>query len=210
MTRFQQMLSRFYELAQPVPEFMNYLRKHQIDLAEVGTSVGIFGVALCRSFEYPDGSLGFEFSRHGIPHAVIEALYFRQMDGVRETYPADLVAWPLNDRFSFATALGPHEGAELLGPLSAVQRGGHPLRIFRTPLNWMKNGCEGSVLLKHGAVYWLNKAGGPFIAEDFEHAVELRELVGHKHQILVPSFKRIAACTLLIIPPKATSKSRPK
>ena len=193
MTRFQQMLTRFYELAQPVPEFMNYLRKHQIDLAELGTSVGIFGVALCRSFEYPDGSLGFEFSCHGIPYAVIEALCFRRVNGLRETYPADLVAWPVNNPNSFATALGPREGAELLGPLSAVQRGGQPLRIFSTPEDWLKNGCEGSVLLKQGAEYWLHKAGGPFIAEDFHHASELRELLGRQHQILIPSVERIVA-----------------
>ena len=193
MTRLQQMLSHFYELAHPVPEFMNYLGKYRIDLVEVGTSVGIFGVALCRNFEYPDGSQGFEFSRRGVPCAVIEALCFRRMNGMCETYSADLVAWPLDDQFSFATAMGPHEGAELLGPLSAVQRGGHPLRIFRTPLDWLQNGCEGSVVLKQGAEYWLNKAGGPFIAEDFEHAVELRGLVGCKHQILVPSIERIAA-----------------
>lgn len=193
MTRFQQIFAHFYELALPVPEFINYLSEHQLDLAEIIANVGIFGVALCRNFGYSDSSHGFEFSQHGIPCAVIEALCFRRMHGVLETYPADLVAWPLNDKFSFATALGPSEGAELLGSLAAIQRGGQPLRIFRTPQDWLKSKCAGSVLLKPGSEYWLHKAGGPFVAEDIEHAAELRELLGRRYQILVPSFKRIAA-----------------
>ncbi len=187
MNRLQQMLSEFYQLAQPVPEFMSHLRWHRFDLATLPSEIGIFGVALCRRFEWPDGSAGFEFSLHGVPCAVIEAICYRQDVGLIEPYTADLVAWPVNDPHSFATALGPCDGAELLGPLAAVKRGGQPLHMFQSPFAWMQNNCGGSVLLKPGAEFWLHKAGGPFVAEDFRHAIKLRELLGGKHQILVPS-----------------------
>lgn len=193
MSRLQQMLAEFYRLAQPVPEFMNYIRQHQLNLADLRSEIGIFGVAMCRRFEWQDGSPGFEFSAQGIPCAVIEAVCYRREDGLIEPYPADLVAWPLSHPSSFATALGPHDGAELLGPLAAVQRGGQPLKVFRTPLRWLLANGEGVVLLKPGAEFWLHQAGSPFIAEDFRHAIELRELLGHKHKILVPSVERLVA-----------------
>ena len=42
------------------------------------------------------------------------------------------------------------------------------------------------------AAFWLHKTGSAFIAQDFEHAGELRELPGGKHQIPVSLVERIA------------------
>ena len=77
-----------------------------------------------------------------------------------------------------------------------VQRGGMPLVIHRTPLDWLKAGCQGCVALKPAARHWLLKAGGPFIVEDVEHGRELRQLLGldaGRHRILVPKHEARAA-----------------
>ena len=85
----------------------------------------------------------------------------------------------------------------IVGSLSAVSRGGEPLRLWRTPLEWLTSDCSGSVPIKYGAGYWLRKAGGPFWVDDAEHAAEIQGLLGadaHMHRILVarPEFKRAA------------------
>ena len=81
--------------------------------------------------------------------------------------------------------------------LAAVDRGGQPLRLFRTPLEWLQADCQGAVPLKSGAGYWLRKCGGPFIVDDFDHATQIQALLGadaHMHRILLArsDFRRAA------------------
>jgi hypothetical protein len=186
-SRLQVMRKRLYQIGEPTPEFFDYRKEHALDLRTIEAHAGIFAVALVKAYFDTDGSGLFEFDAIGVPAAVIEAILF---DTQCEPYTADLVAWPLHAPEDFVTALGPDAGAAVLGVVSMVLRGGLPLRVYRTPLNWLKAGCEGCVpLSEKGGSDWLAKAGGPFIVEDVEHGRELRDLLGHRvgaNSILVP------------------------
>ena len=175
-------------VAGPSPELFRYIRQHRLDLPNVQAHAGYFNVALVDFMADT-----FLFDPEGEPAAVIEALLF---DHSREVFTADLVAWPIHEPWAFATAMGDSDGADVLGPQNMVQRGGAPLVIHRTPLDWLKAGCEGCVALKPAARHWLLKAGGPFIVEDVEHGRELRQLLGPnspRHRILVPQHEARAA-----------------
>ncbi len=174
-------------VAGPTPELFQYIRKHRLDLAMVQAHAGYLNIALAAFMADT-----FLFDSDGEPAAVIEALLF---DHDREEFTADVVAWPVHDPWAFATAMGDRDGAAVLGPQNMVQRGGQPLVVHRTPLDWLQAECTGCVLLKPAAGEWLLKAGGPFIAEDAEHGRELRELLGAnalRHRILIPNMRAAA------------------
>lgn len=174
------------------PELAAYLRKHRIDDRDAHAHAGGINVALVKFLGDNSGDSRFAFDIDGQPAVVIEAILFGH---AREPFVADLVAWPINDPDTFATAMGANDGADVLGPQNMIQRGGAPLTVHRTPLAWLKAGCEGCVPLKRGARHWLHRAGGPFIAEDTDHGRELRQLLGAnamRHRILVPEKARAA------------------
>ncbi|WP_395664217.1 hypothetical protein [Aestuariivirga sp.] len=169
------------------PEFRSYLRRHHIDLETCNAHCGYFNVALVKFWTGNDGDRSFTFDPDGQPAAIIEALLF---DDDKEPFTADLVAWPLNAPGEFVTAMGLNDGADVLGPVNMVRRAGVPLVLHRTPLAWLQAGCQGCVPLKPGARHWLAKAGGPFVVEDVDHGLELRDLLedrDRRHEILVPS-----------------------
>lgn len=178
------------------PEFRSYLKRHRIDLECCNAHCGYFNVALVKFWTGNDGDQNFTFDPDGQAAAIIEALLF---DHDREPFTADLVAWPLNEPRNFVTAMGLNDGADVLGPVNMVQRGGAPLVIHRTPLAWLQAGCDGCVILKPGARHWLDRAGGPFITDSLEHGLEVRELLdllgpkARRHEILVPTGDRRAA-----------------
>ena len=173
-------------------ELRDYLKRHHLSLGDVIAHAGFLNVALVRFWTGNDGDETFSFDPGGRPAAVIEALLY---DNEREPFTADLVAWPLYEPHNFATVMGLNDGADVLGPISMVKRGGKPLRVHRTPLDWLKAGCTGCVPLKPGARHWLKRAGGPFIADDVEHGIELRKFLGSgmRERILVPDPRRAAA-----------------
>ena len=194
ISKLDWMRQQFYGMAEPCPEWWTFIRQNKIDLKRVEPHCGIFGVALCNSYEAINGARVFEFSPDGIACAVIEAIAFRREHGGINPYTVDLVAWPLQAPFSFATALGTGEGCELLGAWNACRTDGSPLAIQGTPLAWLQTRCEGCVVLKHeGGGFWLNKAGGPFVCEDAEHALEIKHMLGPQgrhHKILIPNSER--------------------
>ena len=174
------------------PELKTYLARHRLSLAAVMAHAGFLSIALVKFLGSNSGEETFLFDADGEPAAVIEALLF---DHCREQFTADLVAWPVNDPAAFVTAMGPNDGADSLGPQWMVKRRGAPLVVHRTPLRWLQSGCEGCVPLKPGARHWLDRAGGPLIAEDLEHGRELRDMLGanaSRHRILVPDAARAA------------------
>jgi hypothetical protein len=174
------------------PELREYIRRHRLSLGDCMAHAAFLNIALVKFLSSNSGEQTFEFDVDGEPAAVIEALLF---DAFREPFTADLVAWPLDDPLAFATAMGANDGADVLGPVNMVQRGGKPLLIHRTPLAWLKAGGQGCCLLKPGAWHWLRRVGGPFIAQDGEHGRELRDLLGTeaaRHRILVPAEARAA------------------
>lgn len=170
--------SEALRVAGPCPELVQYIRAQQIDEEAVTAHAG--GLDLALAAFHGDT---FDFDIDGEPAAVIDAYLF---DHAREQAVADLVAWPIADPAVFATAMGCNDGADILGPVHMIARHGAPLKVHRTPLGWLKAKCEGCVPLKPGARHWLVWAGGPFIAEDIEHGRELREMLGHRHRILIP------------------------
>jgi len=172
------------------PEFRDYIARHNLDLGAVIAHAGFLNIALVRYLTDDTGGCSFSFDADGTPSAVIEAIVF---DFNREPVTVDLVAWRLGDPDAFATAMGPDDGADVLGPVAMVARRGGVLKVYRTPLAWLKAGCDGCVPLKPGAAYWLRLAGGPFAAEDIEHGRELRDLLGSgSHRILIPQPARVA------------------
>ena len=61
-------------------------------------------------------------------------------------------------------------------PFSLVREAG-ALPVWRSPLNWLRAGREGIVLIRPtAAAYFLDDAG-PLLAEDVAHAAELRRLM---------------------------------
>jgi hypothetical protein len=177
-------------------ECRNYLKSQLLELASVIAHAGFLTVALAKFYSAETGDHTFVIDLDGEPAAIIEALAF---DSDREQVTADYVAWPLADPYAYATALGLNDGADVLGPANMVQRGGKPLVIHRTPLEWLQAGGEGCVMLKPGspvACQWLARAGGPFIAQDIAHGREIRAMLGRvaaRHRILVPQAEASAA-----------------
>ena len=196
MSKLDWMRQQLYQMAKPCTEWWSFIYQNKIDPSALEPHCGTIGVALCKSLETSNGDMLFEFSSKGIPCVVIEAICFRRECGNINPYTADLVAWPLHAPDSFATALGTDEGCELLGAWSACRTDRSPLTVNRTPLAWLRSGCQGIVMLKPGAEYWLLKAGGPFVCEDESHALELKNLLGPRgrhHKILIPNSERKAA-----------------
>lgn len=183
------MRRELYAKGELTPELKAYIRLHRLDVPTIEAHAGLIAVCLCKF--YGGGNSGesvFQFAADGEPSAVIQAL---AVDG---RSVMDLVAWPLLQPHLAATAV---READVLGPLNMVRRGGRPLHVYRTPLAWLKAGCTGCVVLNQDwAAYWLDHAGGPFVAEDVQHGREIRELLGEKagrHRVLVPAIKARAA-----------------
>jgi hypothetical protein len=51
------------------------------------------------------------------------------------------------------------------------------LPVWRSPLNWLRAGREGIVLIRPGAAAYFLDDAGPLLAEDLAHAAELRGLL---------------------------------
>ena len=185
--RIMQMRHELYCRGEWTPEAGRYVRRLGIDLRYVEAHAGIFAVCLCKFFGGNTGEAIFEFSPEGVPAAVIEAF---KADGASVV---DLIAWPLDDPEQIATA---GREADMLGIWSMLQRGGRPLRVHRTPEGWLQAKCDGCCVINPDwGGYWLDKAGGPFIAEDVQHGHELRHVLGRnaaRHRLLVPDEARAA------------------
>jgi hypothetical protein len=187
------MRARLYAMGDVTPEFFAYTEHFSLDLKTIEAHAGLFAVVLASFRESANEGPVFEFDVGGVPAAVIEALAFDQQ---REPFVADLVAWPLHDPWSFATALGQTKGADVLGIPNMVQRGGNPLEVYSTPLDWLRAGCAGCVPLNDaGGRYWLDKAGGPFVVRNVDEGLWLQAFLGSRasrHHILVPLEERAA------------------
>jgi len=178
--RLGPMRRQFYDLGEWTPDARDYARRHRLDLDLVRAHAGHFAVMLCKFFRNNDGSRVFQFAPDGVPAAVIEAL------GGDGHSVVDLVAWPTEAPWQFATAI---EEADVLGAWQMLQRGGAPLAVFDTPLAWLKAGCTDCVPISPDwSGYWLDRAGGPFVAQSVDGGRAVRDLLGPRavrHRILV-------------------------
>jgi len=176
---------QFYECAGWTREASAYVKAHGLDLDVIAAHAGTFAVCLAQLSPNTEPAQ-FDFTPEGVPCAVIEVL-----DENAETV-IDLVAWPLHASERLATAVGE---ADMLGipcmrnPATYV--GGRPLRVHRTPLGWLKAGCQGCVVLNRDwGGYWLRQAPGPLLAENLAHGRELRRMLGTGYdasRLLVPA-----------------------
>ena len=159
-----------------------YCRQHSIAWRETEPACG--GVYLAPIMPLPGGR--FDFAPDGVEAVVCEAI---DPDGIEVI---DLVAWSADDPARVWTAIG---AAAVLGANVAANPAtfafGRPLRLFRTPLCWLKAGCDGIAILDlDRAVRWLIEADVPVLAaEDDAHAAELhaaRVRLIQGQRILVP------------------------
>ncbi|HEV2602993.1 MAG TPA: hypothetical protein VGU24_04955 [Microvirga sp.] len=172
-TAIQRMRGELYERAEHTAELYELIRREGLDRRTIEAHAGL--LVACPVKFLPDRT--FEMVDHGTSAAVIEAFDSDDCTVV------DLVAWPFNKPDRFATALG-HAGglglARVRNPASFY--GGRPLRVYRTPLAWLKAGCGGVVVLREESAFlWLSAALGDLAAEDLEHARML-------HRVLHPFF----------------------
>ncbi|MCW6509690.1 hypothetical protein [Lichenifustis flavocetrariae] len=108
----------------------------------------------------------------------------------------DAVAWSIRRPDKIVTLLGRASvlGAEWAAdPISYM--GGLPLRVFRTPLNWLKAKCEGVAALDtmRTARFLLDVPTSRIAAEDDQHAREIvhaRHALMDRQSIVVPQRKR--------------------
>lgn len=147
---------------------LTYVRHHRIDwtAAEKATG-GVFLAPITTDRTW------FDFTPAGLLAAVCEV---RDADGEAVV---DLLAWSVDDPHRWWTAVG---GAVVLGEAYAANPNtglcGEPLRIFRTPLSWLRAECAGIVLLDPTrAGRWLIHSARTVAAEDTRHAAEIQRLM---------------------------------
>lgn len=185
--RILQMRRELYRRGEWTPDAEAYSKELRLDRRTVEAHAGIFAVCLLKFYGSNTGESIFDFDPSGIPSAVIEAFAF---DGHTVI---DLIAWPLHAPGHYASAV---READMLGITNMLKRGGVPLVVHRTPEQWLASGCEGCVVINHEwGGYWLNRAGGPFVARDIAHGREIRDALGRdaaRHRIMVPEKARAA------------------
>ena len=155
-------------------EASEYVKRHNFDLGEINGQT-LFAVCLCQhtGISNVTGIPAFDFFPDGVPAAVIEVL---AEDAVTVI---DLVAWPLHAPDMFATAIGEADMLGILGMKSTPRcRFTEPLQLHRTPLNWLKAGCRGCVVLnpRFGG-YWLRRCDRHILTEDLAHGRELKAML---------------------------------
>jgi hypothetical protein len=89
--------------------------------------------------------------------------------------PLDMVAWPLADPELFSVA---HGYAAVLGARNVINQAswafGAMLRVWRSPLAWLKDECRGVVVLDYkSAGVILRHALGPMLCEDDVHCLDV-------------------------------------
>ena len=143
---------------------VSYCRENSIDWAATEEATGGLFLANVR----PAGTQ-FKFDNNGPEAAIIEAL---------DSYGSviDLVAWSVRNPRRVLTAIG---AVAVLGEAAARDPTTYsfdkPLRLFRTPLLWCQERCDGAVILDadRGARVLLDVAPPAIAAEDAEHAAEI-------------------------------------
>ena len=171
--RIDHALAALYDLDRPRLESVDYMAAHGIDINRVARHCGcptVLPIMLLpnRRFDMPDGH-GAE-STEG---CVIEA---RAEDG--ETV-IDLVAWPISNPRNVRSLIG---AVSILGLRQAFNAStyvfGYPLVVHRTPLDWLKAGCQGAAVVIPDLAVWtfieIASIGGRIGASDPAHARELK------------------------------------
>lgn len=156
-------LHRCLSVAEVSPELSRYVKRYGLDLAVIEARCSFVTITLAEFFTHTSTPT-FDFDPNGVPSVVIG------WHPIGSETPRDLIAWPLGHPAGFTTHL---REAEILGAWWALF-GDRPLRLHRTPEDWLRSGCEGCCILNEGsATYWLRRMRGPFIAADVAHGQEI-------------------------------------
>ncbi len=160
-----------HKRALPSARFLDYVRRHGLDLFRIERFAGATAVAPIidcgnRRFEFGEGR------EDAAPGFIVEA---RGADG--ETV-IDLVAWPL-DRPDHATSMFGRVG--LIGVAAAVDPTTYifdkPLVIHRSPLDWLRSGCAGAAIVDPRRAAWeLIDCPGRIAGQDAAHARQLLDI----------------------------------
>jgi hypothetical protein len=153
----------------PTREHVRYWREQGLDHASVAGFAGSLSVLPIGTFE----PSRFDFGGPGDPlGAIVEAL---DEDG--ETV-LDLVAWPIAEPGCVLTMFG---RAPVLGLWAAMNPATYvfdrPLIVHRTPLDWLKSGCDGcAVVMPRSAARLFNELTGRIAGQDASHRNDLFRL----------------------------------
>jgi hypothetical protein len=164
-------LDQFHSQALTEPAWSSrtlaFIRDEVLPMDEIEAHVGVFAAMSC-TFAYGF----FEFNDDSEAAIVFEVL------GDNDESTIDLCAFSLERSNVFGTAIGAATvlgGARVANPATWFAG---PLPIFRTPLNWLKAGGQGAVILNHRqAPVVLGQALGPILAEDVQHARDLKMML---------------------------------
>jgi hypothetical protein len=181
----------FNLISEPALDTARWLRAQGVDIAQ---ALNIAGPVIEHDVAVFDKD-AFDFAAPDDPHAARAVVHVVHGDDA-ET-PVDLVAWERGrpDRVLRCLATGIALGAcQIQNPASYFA--GKPLQIHRTPLAWLRAGCQGIVVLSADGVLdrldRLPPRPEPYrlLAEDLDHGVELRRLLAPlrpRVRLFVPS-----------------------
>ncbi|WP_395661673.1 hypothetical protein [Aestuariivirga sp.] len=180
------MLRDYYEASfgPVILEVDKYLKAQGIDPKQTAAHAGIASGFHC----ILDDTGLFHFDHDGE-----KSLVFEVLDEDAAT-TIDLCAFSIVNPDRFGTAMG---NAPLLGMTNITNPAswtfGKKLHVHRRPLEWLKAGCSGTVILDHlTAPSFLSRKLGDLLAEDADHARELGPILCtplvDRNSILFPKF----------------------
>ena len=100
------------------------------------------------------------------------------LEAIRDGWIVDLVAFHPSHPGRWALRRG---AAEWLGVIEPQYLDPEPVPVWRTPLRWLQSGCRGLVLLskERASQYRIISGLGAIVAEDYQHATQLRGILAH-------------------------------
>lgn len=158
------MASRLFNVSLPNPAIWDLMRSDSIDPDEI---CDLAGPIVCQNGGFYTDR--FELDPLG------EACLIMSVLGEDAETTIDLVGWSAQDPDQFASMFGTCGVLgidQLRNP--ATYYGGKPCAIWRTPLNWLKAGCRGIVILdRNKGQVELRQTRGLLAAESVEHGRHL-------------------------------------
>lgn len=172
--------AQLYRAAQPHGAYLGYMRETGLGLRSLGDPDPIAEHCGCMAVTTirVDWEGHFEFAHPGEKNVTVAAVI--EAFGRDGEALVDLVAWPVEKPDVVHTHLG---RASMLGVANVYRATtyifGKPLQVHRTPLEWLKAGCEGAVVIDPKQAAWtLLEAPGRIAGQDRRHSEELARIVG--------------------------------
>lgn len=157
----------------------NFIKAHWLDHRELLHSCSQFFQILPlyvtkRGFE-------FAFDGGGEFWVVMEVTEVHLMppNDQPEIVVVDLLAFDPNCPSRWVTAMGKARGLGVSNAANPACWSKGPMRVWKTPLRWLQEGCSGVVILDSRSVSsWLGNCPGCIAGENKRHSSELTQLLG--------------------------------